>query len=85
MTETISWDELEKNLATYDSDKLIYYIRQFNAGFTLDFTPQYLKEQSQDRLAHILMTAVLQGKKHTNTKKRRGLISYERGLEQLKQ
>ena len=50
-------------VAALGREELERRIKNFNGSFKLDFTQDYLKELSVDRLRHILLAALLHVKK----------------------
>ncbi len=53
-------DDIACKIATMNRQQVQQEIRTFSGRFTLDFSSEYLKKQSLDRLRHILLAAKLQ-------------------------
>ena len=66
-TLTKTQDNVEETLTAIaeltDRQELIRRIRNFSGRFKLDFTPDFLNEQSTEGLRHILFAAVTHCKK----------------------
>ena len=48
-----------KTVATMDRQSLVHMIRHLNCTFTLDFSDEFLKGVSLERLRHIALAAML--------------------------
>jgi len=53
-------DDITCKIAGMNRNQVQREIRTFSGRFTLDFSPEYLKKQSLERLRHILLAAKLQ-------------------------
>ena len=53
-------DDVATRVATMSREEVQREIMHFTGRFKLDFTPEYLKRQTLERLRHILMAAKLQ-------------------------
>lgn len=53
-------EELIRLVSALDRDLLITNIQSFRADFPVDFTPEFLKGLSVDRLRHIFLALCLQ-------------------------
>jgi hypothetical protein len=52
------------SIASLGKTELTKKIRTFKGRFKLDFTDDYLKKLSEDRLRHILLAAMINTKSH---------------------
>jgi hypothetical protein len=52
------------SIAALGRNELERRIRNFKGRFKLDFTPDYLRKLSVDRLRHILLAAVMNSRQH---------------------
>ncbi len=57
---TTQIDDFTGKIAGMNRRQVQREIKSFSGRFTLDFSPEYLKNQSLDRLRHILMAAKMQ-------------------------
>jgi hypothetical protein len=46
-------DELITTIAEMDREELIYQFRHYPAPFPIDFTDEFMKQQSIDKLRHV--------------------------------
>lgn len=53
-------EELIRLVAALDRDLLVIQIQEFRGTFPVDFTPEFLRELSLDRLRHIFLALCLQ-------------------------
>jgi len=58
------FEQTATSLAALGRDELKRRIRSFRGRFKLDFTEDYLNALSVDRLRHILLAALINGKPH---------------------
>jgi len=58
------FDKEATSIAALGRDELKRRIRTFRGRFKLDFTEDYLNALSVDRLRHILLAALINGKPH---------------------
>jgi len=56
------FDQLATSIAALGRDELKQRIRGFRGRFKLDFSDDYLDSLSLDRLRHILLAALINGK-----------------------
>ena len=59
MSPAISFETMAVQIASMGKNEVIGKICHFHGRFKLDFTSDYLKGLSVDRLRHILMAAVM--------------------------
>lgn len=64
MSSTKYLDRQATSIAALGRDELTRRIRNFRGRFKLDFTEEYLKKLSVDRLRHILLAASINAKSH---------------------
>lgn len=64
MVPSGNFEALAVEIATLDKPSVITKIKTFHGRFKLDFTEDYLRSLSIDRLRHILLAAVI-----TNTRR----------------
>jgi len=57
---TTQIDDVACKIAAMNRQQVQREIMSFSGRFTLDFSPDYLKKQSLERLRHILLAAKLQ-------------------------
>ena len=58
------FEQTATSIAALGRDELKRRIRSFRGRFKLDFTEDYLDALSVDRLRHILLAALINGKPH---------------------
>jgi len=58
------FEQTATSIAALGRDELKRRIRSFRGRFKLDFTEDYLNALSVDRLRHILLAALINGKPH---------------------
>ncbi|MEJ2647511.1 MAG: hypothetical protein P8016_03765 [Sedimentisphaerales bacterium] len=58
------FDKQATSVATLGRNELTRRIKNFKGRFKMDFTEDYLKNLSVDRLRHILLAALLNDKQH---------------------
>ncbi|MHC4604461.1 MAG: hypothetical protein ACYS6W_14145 [Planctomycetota bacterium] len=58
------FEQTATSIAVLGRDELKRRIRTFRGRFKLDFTEDYLNALSVDRLRHILLAALINGKPH---------------------
>lgn len=58
------FEQTATSIAALGRDELKRRIRSFRGRFRLDFTEDYLNALSVDRLRHILLAALINGKPH---------------------
>ena len=59
-------DDVASTVAAMSREEVQKEIMHFNGRFKLDFTPEYLKAQTLERLRHILLAAKLQQLQNNN-------------------
>jgi len=63
MTKSDQLEELVHLISGMGRKAIIEQLRNYRASFPVDFTPQYLEQQSLDRLQHLLLALCLQQKR----------------------
>ncbi|OHB59401.1 MAG: hypothetical protein A2173_11760 [Planctomycetes bacterium RBG_13_44_8b] len=58
MSTTENYEQLIRMVASLGRNDVVQKIKSFNGRFRLDFTDEYLKGLSLDRLKHILFAAL---------------------------
>jgi hypothetical protein len=53
-------EELITVVAALDHDALVQHLRDYRASFPVDFTREFLEQQSLDRLRHLFVAMCLQ-------------------------
>ncbi len=64
MTSREYFEQTATSLASMNRNELTRRIRTFRGRFRLDFTEDYLRGLSVDRLRHILLAAMVNAKSH---------------------
>lgn len=59
-------DQVTTTVAEMSREEIQREIMHFTGRFKLDFTPEFLKKQTLDRLRHILLAAKLQHLQYNN-------------------
>jgi hypothetical protein len=59
MKVTHDIERIAARIATLGRREITRHLLQFNAGFPMDFTPDYLARLPLDRLRHLLLAAYL--------------------------
>ncbi len=62
MTSVEYFEQASTTIAALGRDELKRQIKNFKGRFKLDFTDDYLNSLSVDRLRHILVAALINGK-----------------------
>lgn len=62
MTSREYFEQTASAIASLNRSELTRRIRNFRGRFKLDFTEEYLKKLSVDRLRHILLAALINAK-----------------------
>ena len=64
MISKYNFERTAVSIASLGKIELTEKIRTFKGRFKLDFTDDYLKKLSEDRLRHILLAAMINTKSH---------------------
>ena len=64
MNSKKSFEQNAISIVALHRDELENRIKNFKGRFNLDFTEDYLNKLSVDRLRHILLAALVNGKSH---------------------
>ncbi len=59
------FEQTATSIAALGRNELKRRIKNFKGRFKLDFTEEYLNNLSVDRLRHILLAAIINGKPHS--------------------
>jgi len=64
MVTRTDFEKTATTIASLNASELIRRISGFRGRFRLDFTEEYLKGQTTDRLRHILLAALVAANSH---------------------